>query len=93
MNATNVISGDFTTTTVSSGTACGSVCGSCGTWYTGFHTCTPTISWYTYYPLSPTVEIDDVAELKAWLDGYLDGRKLTEKALKRIRQKLEDFSG
>ena len=96
MNATNVVTGDFqsastNTITVSGGTASGMGVYDQNYYYWPNYS-SPNY-WYPQYMPSPVVEVDEVAELAAWLDGYLDGRKLTEKALKRIRQKLEDFSG
>ena len=47
--------------------------------------------WYPSYSY-PVIHNDRVAELKAWLDGYCTDRKMTEKALKRIKAKIEEFS-
>ena len=47
-------------------------------------------TWYPNYSY-PVYKTDKVAELKAWLDGYCTDRKMTEKALKRIRAKIEEF--
>ena len=76
------------TITISVGTAVSCVCGSCGVWYTGYHTCIPTISWYPSYPV---IQHDEVRELKCWLDGFLEGRQLTPGNLKKIRAKLDEF--
>lgn len=49
---------------------------------------TQTISWYpNYYP-----QKDEVAELKAWIDGFMTGRKLTEGNLKKVQDKLDEFT-
>jgi len=47
-------------------------------------------NWYPSYSY-PVYKTDKVAELKAWLDGYCTDRKMTEKALKKIREKIESF--
>ena len=65
--------------------------------YTG--TTTTTNAWYpdsttgyqTYWYPSYVYKTDEVAELKAWLDGFMTGRKMTERNLKKIQEKLEDF--
>ncbi len=63
-------------------------CANCSVWHSGWHVC-PTISWYPTYPVYKT---DEVAELKAWIEGFMDGRKMTERNLKKIQDKLEDFT-
>lgn len=61
-------------------------CGTCG--YSHWGSCGGTSTyWYPYR----TSENNEVAELKAWIDGYMEGRKITEKSLKRIREKLQEF--
>ena len=47
--------------------------------------------WYPSYALSPIINNDEVAELKAWLDGFMVNRKMTEKNLKIIKERLDDF--
>ncbi len=49
--------------------------------------------WYQPYYSYPVYQRDQVAELKAWLDGYMESGKLTEKKLARIQKKLEEFTG
>jgi len=81
--ASNVLQFDNQTTTTSTQ----NVCGSCGIWYYGYHQC-PTISWYPSYPV---IQNDEVRELKAWLEGFMESRKMTESNLKKIQDKLEEF--
>lgn len=81
--ASNVLQFDNQTTT----TSIQNVCGTCGNWYIGYHTC-PTISWYPSYPV---IQNDEVRELKAWLEGFMESRKMTEHNLKKIQDKLEEF--
>jgi hypothetical protein len=47
----------------------------------------------TIYTWPPNYDYNAVRakELKAWLDGYLTDKKLSEKHLKVIREKLEEF--
>lgn len=52
---------------------------------------TTTTIW-PYYPACSCNHEREVGELKAWLRGYMEGRKLTEKSLKRIREKLAEFT-
>lgn len=59
--------------------------GTTGDWW--YPTNTTAGRWYPYSYAAP----DKVRELSAWLDGYLDGHKLSEKSLKRIRAKLDEF--
>jgi len=82
--------------TTSTNTACGGdfppQCLTCGTCHWGL--CNH-MSWTPnyFYPVYPTYQKDEVAELKAWLDGFWENRKMTEKNLKRVRDKLEEFCG
>jgi len=32
-----------------------------------------------------------LGELKAWLEGFMESRKMTERNLKKIQDKLEEF--
>ena len=65
-------------------------CGSCGVWHSGWHQCT---SWYPQYVFPPAPQVDEVRELKAWIDGFMDGRKMTERNLQKVRDKIEEFCG
>jgi len=96
--ASNIVQFDTATTTISpdtvidwSGTntttAVQNVCGNCGTYYIGYHTC-PVNYWYPSYPVTKR---DEVSELKAWLEGFMTGRKMTERNLKKIQDKLQEF--
>ena len=98
--ASNIVQFDTTTTTSSttgdiewvdastSTVTIQNVCGNCGQHYYGYHQC-PAYSWYPYsYPVTQRGE---VAELKAWIEGFMDGRKMTERNLKKIQDKLQEF--
>ncbi len=99
--ASNVVQFDTTTTTTSSdidwvGTDATStvtiqnVCGHCGQWYQGYHQC-PPYNWHqNWYPVQWQKD-GEVAELKAWLDGFMTSRKMTERNLRKIQEKLEEF--
>ena len=54
-------------------------------------TSAPTFYPYSYPYYGYAAPTDKVIELKAWLSGYLDSRNLSEKSLKRIQQKLNEF--
>lgn len=96
MNTSNVLQFENQTkTTVSDNCSSGTMiintqnyCSNCGGHYWGdYHYCS------TFTPISyPIYQKDEVIELKAWIDGFLENRKLTEKNLKRVRDKLEEFS-
>ncbi len=63
-----------------------------GDWNTTTIT-SPSWTWYpNYLHTYPVYQRDRVAELKAWLDGYSTDRKMTEKALKKIRAKIDEFT-
>ncbi len=64
----------------------GQQCVSCNQWYFGHHICPSATNWF------PTLTAtDEVAELKAWIDGFTEMRKLSQKNLARIRAKLREF--
>jgi hypothetical protein len=53
--------------------------------------CTCHAHWYPTFTYS-IASTDKAAILKAWLDGYMTDRKMSEKALKTIQKKLEEFT-
>ena len=84
MESTNVVSiGDWTGTT-SGGTT------TTGGWVDVNLPYQTNTTWYPSYPY-PVYQRDRVSELKAWLDGYCTDRRMTEKVLKKIREKIESF--
>ena len=99
--ASNIVQFDTTTTTASTGgiewvdaststVTIQNVCGNCGQSYMGYHECLPYWSWYPSYP---AVQKDEARELKAWIEGFMDGRKMTERNLKKIQDRLKEFLG
>ena len=83
-------SNTITTTDATSNTVIQNVCGSCGQLYYGYHTC-PSYNWYqNWYPVQGQRNTE-VNELKSWIDGFMTGRKMTEKNLQKIQDKLADF--
>ena len=95
MNTSNVVSmTSGTATGVSSGTTVinSQYCSNCNTyWYPWeYHQC-PTYFPQTYVYPSPVTKTDEVAELKAWIDGFMTNRKMTDRNLKIIKDKLDEF--
>lgn len=64
------------------------MCYGCWTWPCQCH---QHHHWYPQYTYTIT-EPDKAALLKAWLDGFMTDRKMTEKALARVRKKIEEFT-
>ena len=67
-------------------TAASNFCSLCSTYYYGVHSCP---AWYM--GLYTNNNKDEVSELKAWMAGFLETRRLTERNLRRIREKLDEF--
>ena len=63
-------------------------CWGCGSWPCR---CNQNHYHYIYPQYSYTVQGSRAAELKAWIDGYMTDRKMTEKALRRVQEKIEEF--
>jgi len=66
-------------------------CYGCYTWPC---TCNRQYHYHQYNTPVLTYTIasaDKAALLKAWLDGFMTDRKMSEKALKAIQKKLEEF--
>ena len=86
--------GSYTTTDATTNTVTiSSTCSSCGQYYIGYHTCPTIVPNYYWYQNWLPAQSNEVAELKAWIEGFLDGRKLTEGNLRKVRDKIEAFLG
>ncbi len=84
---TTSIGGIGDTATTGYMTIGGGYCYGCNGW--PCH-CNTNYHWYPSY--SYTITRPDKAELlKTWLDGYMTDRKMSEKALKTIQKKIEEF--
>jgi len=85
----NSASTEWITTTTGNGYNCAG----CGLWvYSGYtHICSYQYCqpWIQVWP-GPK-PLNEVAELKAWIEGFMEGRKMTERNLQKIRDKLQDF--
>ena len=86
-NSVQVVSGGWGSLTGDYGsTVAGGYCYGCWHWpcTCHHHYITPI---YQYTIASP----DKAVILKAWLDGFMTDRKMSEKALETIREKIAEF--